>query len=376
MKSLKIAFIHVNDPADPHTWSGIPSTILGHLIRSGAQVETIGPLNRSIRYLLSPIWVYCKASRRAYHPDREPLLTASFARQIEREMRGRRFDAILATETFIISRLNRPEPITYWSDGIWDLMAGYYYHNALTSFQEKARLHEKQGMEHAAHAVYSSDWAADGARKYYGVSNSKLTVIPFGPNLHITHSSADIEVAIRARRGDICRLLFLGVDWERKGGQIALDAARLLNRQGLKTELMVVGCKVPGEKPDFVTELGYVSKRTVEGRTLLSELLRTSHFLILPTRAECSAIVFCEAAAFGLPIVTTDTGGISTYVRQDVNGIRLPLTASAEAYSENIARLFQDRAAYESMAQNGWREFQSRLNWESSVKSLLTVMSQ
>ena len=91
---------------------------------------------------------------------------------------------------------------------------------------------------------------------------------------------------------------------------------------------------------------------------MLSELLRTSHFLILPTRAECSAIVLCEAAAFGLPIVTTDTGGISTYVRQDVNGIRLPLTANAEVYSENIARLFQDRAAYESMSQNGWREFQ------------------
>ena len=34
MKSLKIAFIHVNNPADPHTWSGIPSTILAHLIRS------------------------------------------------------------------------------------------------------------------------------------------------------------------------------------------------------------------------------------------------------------------------------------------------------------------------------------------------------
>jgi glycosyltransferase involved in cell wall biosynthesis len=125
-----------------------------------------------------------------------------------------------------------------------------------------------------------------------------------------------------------------------------------------------------------VREVGYVSKRTVEGRGLLSELLRSSHFLILPTRAECSAIVFCEASAFGLPIVTTDTGGISTYVRHDVNGIRFPLSADAEEYSERIYRLFHDRSAYEAMSLNGWNEFQSRLNWESSVTSLLSKMRQ
>jgi glycosyltransferase involved in cell wall biosynthesis len=376
MKPLDIAFVHVHDPADPHTWSGIPSAILNHLVRAGSHVEPIGPLHRRTRYLLSPIWIYCKATHRAYHPDREPLLTASFARQIERALRGRRFDAILATETFIISRLNRPEPITYWSDGVWDIMADYYYHNPLASFHTRAKLHERQGIEKAAHAVYSSDWAADGARRHYGVSNDKLSVIPFGPNLEISHTRADIENALRARRRDLCVLLFLGVDWERKGGQIALEAARLLNQRGLKTELVVVGCKVPGEKPDFVREVGYVSKRTVEGRGLLSELLRSSHFLILPTRAECSAIVFCEASAFGLPIVTTDTGGISTYVRHDVNGIRFPLSADAEEYSERIYRLFHDRSAYEAMSLNGWNEFQSRLNWESSVTSLLSKMRQ
>jgi glycosyltransferase involved in cell wall biosynthesis len=289
-------------------------------------------------------------------------------------MRGHRFDAILSTETFVISRLNRPEPITYWSDGVWDMMADYYYLNALGSLKFHARLHERQAIEKATHAVYSSDWGASGARRHYAINGDKLAVIPFGANLEIRHNRNEIESAISSRRTDSCVLLFLGVDWERKGGKIAVETARLLNQQGLETKLIVVGCRVPGEKPDFVTEVGFISKRTPEGQARLAELLGSANFLILPTRAECSAVVLSEASAFGLPIITTDTGGIPTYVRQGVNGIRVPLSAGAESYAEHISRLFNDRAAYEAMSLAGWEEYTQRLNWEASISSLLSLL--
>lgn len=369
----KIAFVSVHDPADAQTWSGIPSSVLTHLNRAGAQVEVIGPLSRRTRYLLSLTWAACKVTKRAYHTEREPLVTASYARQIERQMRGRRFDAILSLETFLICRVDRPEPITYWSDAVWDLMAGYYYFHPTKSFHQKARLHEQQAMERAEHAVYSSEWAVEGARKNYQVPEKKLAVIPFGANLEITHDRADIEASIARRSSDSCVLLFLGVDWQRKGGDIAVETARLLNLRGLKTRLIVAGCSVPGQKHDFVTELGFISKRTAEGRSRISELLKTSNFLIFPTRAECAGIVLSEASAFGLPIITTDTGGISTYVREGINGTRLPLSAGAETYAERIWQLFHDRVAYKNMALAGWEEYKKRLNWKSSISSLLSL---
>ena len=369
----KIAFVSLHDPADPQTWSGTPSSVLTHLNRAGAQVEVIGPLSRKTRYLLSLTWAACKMKNRVYHTEREPLVAASYARQIERQMRGRHFDAILTFESFLISRLDRPEPITYWSDSVWDLMAEYYYFNPTKSFHNKARLQERQAMENAEHAVYSSDWAAGGARKHYQIAEEKLSVIPFGANLEIRHDRANIESAIAERSRDSCVLLFLGVDWQRKGGDLAVETARLLNVQGLKTQLIVAGCSVPPWKPDFVTELGFISKRTPEGRSKIFELLRTSNFLIFPTRAECAGVVLSEASAFGLPIITTDTGGISTYVRQGINGIRLPLSADASVYAEHIWHLFHDRTSYETMALAGWEEYKNRLNWESSVSSLLSL---
>jgi glycosyltransferase involved in cell wall biosynthesis len=373
---VKIAFVSIQDPTDPQTWSGIPSAILKHLVRSGADVEIIAPLSRKGRYLFLPLWVASKMANRGYHVDREPLLIASYAREIEKRMRGRRFDAIFSPETIAISRLNRPEPISYWSDAVWEIMTGYYYYNTTKGFHAKARLHEQQAMDKTSHAIYASDWAAAGASKHYVIDGNKLAVIPFGANLEIEHDRITIESALSARRSSSCVLLFVGVDWQRKGGSIAVETARLLNLRGLKTQLIVVGCNIPGEKPEFVTELGFVSKRTREGQSLLAGLLRTSHFLILPTKAECAGIVFSEASAFGLPIITTDTGGISTYVRQGINGVRLPVSASAEMFAGQIYRVLQDRSAYEAMALAGWEEYTQRLNWKSSVTSLLALLKQ
>ena len=376
MTSLKIAFVSPHDARDPHTWSGLPNAMITVLNRAGADVEVISPLNRKARYLFLPTWLACKITNKFYKTDMEPLLIASYAREIERRMGSRRFDAILSTEPFVISKLNRPEPITCWSDSVWDLMTNYYFFNPPQSFGVKCRKDEQQALQKAAHAVYASDWAAAGASEHYRVDENKLAVIPFGPNLDIQHDRSGVESTIAARHRDRCVLLFLGVDWKRKGGAIALETARLLNDRGLKTELIVAGCKVPGEKPSFVKEIGYISKRTPQGRRQLSELLRTCNFLILPTRAECAGVVFSEASAFGLPIITTDTGGIPTYVRQGINGVRIPLTASAETYAEHIWRLFHDSAAYNSMALAGWEEYRQRLNWETSISSLLSLIGQ
>jgi len=76
------------------------------------------------------------------------------------------------------------------------------------------------------------------------------------------------------------------------------------------------------------------------------------------------------------PIITSDTGGVATYVRQGLNGIRVPLTAGAGNYAEWIWRLFYDRTAYTSMALAGWEEYRQRLNWETSISSLLTLLRQ
>jgi glycosyltransferase involved in cell wall biosynthesis len=70
---------------------------------------------------------------------------------------------------------------------------------------------------------------------------------------------------------------------------------------------------------------GFIPKNTKTGQALLESLLADAHFLVLPTRADCVPVVIAEANSVGLPVVTSNVGGIPTVVRTDVNGAMFPL---------------------------------------------------
>jgi glycosyltransferase involved in cell wall biosynthesis len=67
--------------------------------------------------------------------------------------------------------------------------------------------------------------------------------------------------------------------------------------------------------------LGYISKSTQEGSEQIDRLLSDAHFLMLPTRADCTPYVIPEANSFGLPCITTNVGGIPTMVKDHVMSI-------------------------------------------------------
>jgi glycosyltransferase involved in cell wall biosynthesis len=50
---------------------------------------------------------------------------------------------------------------------------------------------------------------------------------------------------------------------------------------------------------------------------------------VLPTQADCVPVVLTEASAYGLPILSTAVGGVSTIGEDKVNGRVFPLTESA-----------------------------------------------
>ena len=102
---------------------------------------------------------------------------------------------------------------------------------------------EQKALDSAALAIYSSDWAAQTAINNYKVDATKVRVVPFGANIECDRSLNDIKSIVSSRSKGECNLLFLGVDWKRKGGDLAVKIAEELNKQGLKTKLHVAGIK-------------------------------------------------------------------------------------------------------------------------------------
>ena len=221
---------------------------------------------------------------------------------------------------------------------------------------------ERRAIERADLLLYPTHWAADSAMRDYGADAGKVRVIPYGANL----SEAPDTVAPREYDAATCRLLMVGVNWEIKGGAIAVETLRALQERGIPAELTIVGCTPP--KPIDLPGLRFIEfldKNSAEDRNTLNELYRQANFFILPSRCECYGIVFCEAAAHGLPAIASRTGGIPEVVREGENGYTLPLSEGGSAYAARIAETWANPAVYRELSVQSRQAYETRLNWDA-----------
>jgi glycosyltransferase involved in cell wall biosynthesis len=122
--------------------------------------------------------------------------------------------------------------------------------------------------------------------------------------------------------------------------------------------------------------IGHLSRSSEEDSAKLNRLYQTSHFLIMPTRADCTPVVLLEANAFALPSLATDVGGISEIVRCGINGATFPLSAEPAEYCAYIANLMQRYDEYEEVAFSTLTQFQTRLNNRTAAESVLRLMNE
>ncbi|HVJ07685.1 MAG TPA: glycosyltransferase family 4 protein [Acidisarcina sp.] len=376
-RKLRIGFVAAQDALDINGFSGSTFQMLSHIRQQDVTVEVYSPLDQSIKYLLAPVKAFARLRKKTCTLEHYPLVAKSLARQIHRLLRERPVDVLVASSSMPISALECEQPILFWTDAVFHDMYGYYaksFANMTSAGVERAKRTEEAGLAHATYAVYGCDWAARTARKL--TDPEKVRVLTFGPNLSIEHTAEDVKQWAEARRRERphgCRLLFIGVDWSRKGGAIAVETARILNESGLPTTLTVVGTSPAEATPDYVETLGFISKSTPEGRARLAQLLREADFFILPTQAEATGIVFCEASAFGLPALSYATGGVPDYVRTGANGVCLPVGTPAEGFASAIRGILQTPDEYKALCSSAFHEYESRLNWDTSSRALVDL---
>jgi glycosyltransferase involved in cell wall biosynthesis len=305
------------------------------------------------------------------------FLGKSYAKAGGRWLAGQSFDLIVAPDGVLdIAFLETDIPIVLVSGGsTYGLLLGYYprYSNL-----PKRSIYEMQTMQalalkKASAVIYSTTWAARSAIEDYSADPAKIYVVPWGANLD---EIPPREVALARKLSDHCRLLFLGVEWARKGGDIAFETLLKLEELGIAAELTVCGCTPPKEfAHERMRVIPFLDKNDRRQRRELEELFMLSDFLLVPTRADAFGVVFCEANAFGLPVITTNTGGVPEVVRNGENGFLLPYDARGADYAEVIARVYRDNERYVELVRASRAAFENRLNWDAwgvAVKHILT----
>jgi len=384
---MKISYVSSINMSNPQKWAknyqGLGAAgynITKHLIDSHTSVNYVSQFKKKFSVLTRIKWdIYRHIFHKKYYRWAEKPIVKNYAHQVKQKISNLDTDLILCTENVLpIAYLDCKQPIVLWLDSTLSSLINFYSYLDNLCDENIRSIYEIEAtaLHRCSLLIYTSEWAAKNAIQTYGVSPSKVKVIPWGGNLSDDKNINEIEKIIDSRSQNKCKLLFLGVDWYRKGGDIALKVVEELNKQGLTTELTIVGCQpiVDASLPDYVKLCGFINKSTVEGRQKIDNLLSESHFLILPSSADCSPLVLIEANFFGTPCLSTNIGGIPSIIKENINGKTFDLNASIEEYSRYIASLFSDYSRYRSLAISSFNEYKSRLNWNVAVNEAKQLM--
>ncbi len=197
----------------------------------------------------------------------------------------------------------------------YDAMAAWYEHApdkaGWLADMKRRRVRE---VFQAAEGLFAwSHWAAQSAIHDYGADPQRVHLLPPGVDTQLWRPA---EPGQRPDDG-LTRILFTGGNFERKGGDLLLRWARETGRRGWELHLVTID-RIENTPPGVVVHNDLGSNAAE-----LIELTRRCDLFALPTRADCFSIASLEAMAAGLPVITSDVGGIADIVREGETGYLL-----------------------------------------------------
>jgi len=362
-----ILYITRLNPLDLKTWSGTNYFILKCLNRH-FKVYTIGPLSNRIRFFYILKRFFFSLFKKKFDIDRPKYVLKDFALQIKKKTKNLVYDAVFVTEPSLLSFINTKKPFFIWSDVVFSTYYSHYFSDKIIhpDTTNDGNYFEKISLKKSSKIFLTSKWAINDASKFYNIPLSKFSLIPFGANIENIPSKKIIIKKIKNRNVEICKLISIGVHWDRKGMDKAVRIAEMMNLLGQPTVLYIVGASPPTKflLPNCVKIFRFLDKNIPKDLKKLYELLYNSHFHVLLTKAEACGVVFAEASAFGLYTITHNIGGVGGMIRNNINGFKFNIKKdSVQKISNYIINIFQNKKNYFNKSLSSRIEYENRLNW-------------
>jgi glycosyltransferase involved in cell wall biosynthesis len=365
---MKILYIADRwNPKDHSKASGIDFEIYHSLLREGLEVEVVGPFDFSYSIPERAIKIiYSKFSDKTL--SKYPFMY--FLRsglKVKQALRESKYDLVVSLYAAPLVFPAIPKPFLYFCDSTIHWIKHHW-----RSFSDLAYLTmgawEQRVINKTDHIITFSEANKDVLSGTYGVPESDLTVFPIPASIPKHVIPGEIQIS---RDFDPVKLLLVGRDYHRKGVDIAVDIVQGLIQQGIPAELRIVG--LDGENTESVKFMGLYDKTDPAELEGYVGNYRWAHFLLHPARFEAAGIVPSEAAAFGVPTLTNDSGGLATTVKDGVSGRVFPEDSPAELYIQEIKRLTGEPDLYHQLARSTNKRYHEELNWQAAGKKVVRI---
>ena len=258
---------------------------------------------------------------------------------------------------------------------LWALLTGRRQQAIIWNGDAGLEIKSERELKRTDLFVFWSKYALDGA----------LETLPklVAEKCRVLHPGLDLEnwhFAPANAPADTWRLLFVGGDFMRKGGDVLLEAFE----QGLSgtCELHVAtqAAHLPGE---FRARMEanprvHLHLDLAPGSQELKDLFRTSHAFVMPTNQDSSSWVGIEAMATGLPVIISPQEGIRDIVLDGETGLYVEPKNSG-AVIDAVRRLQSSPGLREQLIRNGRahieRNYDARVNTRKFLDEIVAAVA-
>jgi glycosyltransferase involved in cell wall biosynthesis len=354
------------DPKFATKYSGLVSSLATH----GIDVE---PFDATL-----PLSLRVVDALMAFHPDpvvwrrrlrNNPLAFRLRSARIARKLASRRdrIDAVLQFGAVFDSRwLAGVPPSVIYTDYTARLAADRpLAGRAPARLAHWMRL-EKRCYSRARFVCARSEMVRGSLIRHYDVPREKIRVVGGGANLPVLPALPPRDP------GSPPTVLFIGRDFERKGGDLVLRAFASV-RQRLPQARLLFATRRP-IPPGFPTT-GVVRVSPDWDRARVLDLYANSDLLVLPARLETWGDVLIEAMSHGLPCVGVRGEPMEEIIDHGATGL-LVEPEDVEALSESILRLLTDLELRRNLGGRARHTVERQFTWDHVTHRLIPALAQ
>jgi glycosyltransferase involved in cell wall biosynthesis len=213
---------------------------------------------------------------------------------------------------------------------------------------------EKEIYQNAALTFVRSSNVRRSLMEDYGSPAEKAVLVYAGSNANVSNKktvNSDYAQPV---------ILFVGLDWQRKGGPDLLEAFRIVHQTCPDARLIILGAKLDVSLPNC----------EVAGKIPPEELDRyyqQASVFCLPTHLEPFGIVFIEAMTARLPIVATRVGAIPDFVEEGRNGW-LVEPGDIQGLASALLKLVESPSTCKAFGEHSFQLTRERYSWQAVGK--------
>lgn len=368
---VRLLILSAGNPELDRPFSGSLRSLVQALERQGVVHAKANVLGYSEGWVPGPWWIRLLRRLDKVHGfDRYYFSRLCFHRNTKRALRAAAvhpgFNACLMYGTSFHPALDVP---TYcYMDGTAAQIerAGGWQFKFLSKQRRREVVdYQRRVFEHCAGIFPRTQYAAESVIQDYGIAPENVIPAGAGPNYFVDphpHGPYDTKT-----------ILFIGKDFERKGGPLILDAFRLLRKRMPEARLVIVGCEPPVDEPG-VAVVGLVHKDAPGGLDRLLKLYSEASLFSIMSSFEPFGIVVVEAQHCRVPCVVPDRFAFPEMVADGKTGRVVPeddpkmLAAIYEELLSNPARLA-------AMGQAGHEHVHANFTWDVAAQRIVDRIS-